>query len=109
MRKLIINTIELAQLSKEFLPQETFDINVSEAPYQIVDFLCENMLTCVCADDSALEIIDATLEAGYAAGQAGCDEVTLVADDDDGSSIWIMKGSSEKLLRDLTQHMKDVK
>jgi len=108
-KPLIVNTLGVMELVKEFLPLDRTDKDedaICKLYSHLEGFLSDGRLDIVCSDDCIYDVLASTLQVGYVAAQAGCDEVTLVTDD---FAHWIMKGSSEKLLRDFTQYMKGVK
>ena len=96
------------ELVKEFLPPDRTDKDeaaICKLYSHLEGFLSNGKLDIVCSDDCIYDVLASTLQVGYAAARAGYDEVTLVTDD---FAHWIMKGSSEKLLRDFTQHMRNI-
>ena len=108
-KKLIVNTVAVSKLAEEFLPRDVSKVGYvrKQAMYStLMEFLDCSMLSTCCSDDCIYDVLASAIEIGYTAAQAGCDEVTLVTADEEDSYIhWVMKGSSEKLLRDFSQYM----
>lgn len=105
--KLWIDHVDVADLVQEFCQIQRTEhpvLDVLETEEIIEDWLTEQTLAIGCADDSLGEFVVNAFEAGWQAAQSGVDHITLC--EVIGGDFRVLAGSSEKLVRDLSQYMR---